>query len=180
MRSVHSHKLQKFTACRHIISETAEHGRGHHFAVLFFDAAHHHAEMLRFDNNTDTFGVDWLHEGFCNLAGKALLHLQSTGEAVDETGEFADAVHFVAGDIADVTLAEKGEKMVLAHAVDLDVAHDDHVVALFGEDCLFKDLVRVDVVALRKMIPCFFNPAWGIYESFALGIFADGSENVPN
>ena len=177
---MHPDEFEEFAPGGHVILETPEDGGGHHLAVLLFDPAHHHAEVLALDDHTHTLGVDGFHEGLGDLAGEALLDLEAPGEAIDEAGEFADPVDLVPGDVADMAFPEEGEHVVFAHAVDLYVADDDHVIAFFGEDCLPKNIMGIDAVALREVIPGFFDAAGGVDETLPGGVLADAGQDVGN
>ncbi len=55
--------------------EGALHGGCDHAAVLLFDAAHHHAEVMAFHDHANAFGVNLFLDIRCNLLGEALLQL---------------------------------------------------------------------------------------------------------
>ncbi len=52
--------------------------------MLLFDAAHHHAEMLGFEDDGYALRVDGVGDGFAYLTGEALLDLEAASEDVDE------------------------------------------------------------------------------------------------
>ena len=63
--------------------------------------------MAAFDDDTDAFCIGKRHDFLGDLGGEALLDLEAAGKAVGNAREFAEAQHFVFGDVADVTSAEK-------------------------------------------------------------------------
>ena len=136
--------------------------------------------MLRLDDHAYALGVDGSHEGGGDLLRQPLLHLEPTRVAVHQTGQLAHAVHLVPGDVPDVALAEEGEHVVLAHAVEFDVPHNDHMVALFLEDRAPQDRGGVLLVALHEIIVCLFHARRGLDEPFAVAVFADGGEDPSN
>jgi len=65
-----------------------------------------------------------------DLRGQLLLHLEAPRIALDHACELADADDLAIGQVADVGLADDRRHMVLAMALELDVAqHDQLVVA---------------------------------------------------
>jgi hypothetical protein len=50
-----------------VITKQPPQGAGDGFGVLLFHPAHHHTEMVRFDNDTDTGRVENIHQGIGNL-----------------------------------------------------------------------------------------------------------------
>src|SRR4029077_4647264 len=49
---------QKFVAGLLVVPERTQHGAGNRLAVLFFDAAHLHTQVARFDDYADAFRAD--------------------------------------------------------------------------------------------------------------------------
>src|SRR5580704_17485294 len=66
---------EEFVAGLLVFAEVAQHGARGRGGVLFFDAAHYHAEMAGFDDDADAGRVEFLLDGGCDLAGEALLNL---------------------------------------------------------------------------------------------------------
>src|SRR5208282_6795682 len=100
--------------------------------MLLLYSAHHHAEVASLDHYTDTLRLDRVLNSLGDLRGQALLNLQAAGKGFDEARDFAQADYFSVGDIGDVHLAEKGQKMMLAQAEHFNVFHDHHFVIV---DC---------------------------------------------
>ena len=71
-----------------------------------------------------------LLHGIGDLDGELLLHLGPAAVALDEAGDLREAGDpaVVAGDVGDVRLPAEGDEVVLAHALQRDVAHHDHLV----------------------------------------------------
>src|SRR5205807_9228410 len=72
-----AHEREKLVARLLIVTESAEHGASDGLSMLFFHAAHLHAEMAGFDNHADTLRGDFFLDGLRDLAGQALLNLQA-------------------------------------------------------------------------------------------------------
>src|SRR5713226_6546850 len=81
---------QKFVARLLIVTERTEHGAGDSLAMLFFHAAHLHAEMASFDNHADALRSDFFLDGLRDLAGHALLNLQAARKHVYHAGDLAE------------------------------------------------------------------------------------------
>ena len=84
--------------------------------------------MLAFDHHADPLRAGGIHHFAGDLRREPLLNLQAPRVDIDNPRELAQSEDFFLRDIADVAAPEKREHMVLAHAVHLDVARDDHVV----------------------------------------------------
>jgi hypothetical protein len=75
-----------------------------------------------------------------DLFGEPLLDLQAAREQIDQPRQLAHPHHTTVGNVADVATTEERQQVVLAKAVQLDVAGDHHVVRLLDEDRLLDDL----------------------------------------
>ena len=78
-----------------------------------------------------------------DLVGQALLQLQPPREDVDEARDLAEADHLAVRDVGDVALAEERQQVMLAHAVEVDVAHDHHLAIIDVEQRAIEHLVDV-------------------------------------
>ena len=94
---------------------------------------------MRFDSGDD-------------VVGQGLLVLQAAGEDFNHSGQLGDADHLFTGQIGDRGLAQERREVVLAVALDLDVAQDDHVViALHVLEGAAQLAARVGVIALEPL-----------------------------
>src|SRR5271168_1020643 len=98
--------------------------------MLLLDTAHHHAEVLRFENHGDALRMNGVGDGVTDLRGEALLHLESAGEDVYEAGDLAESNDLPVRDVGDVGFAKEGKQVMLAHGEELDVLDDDHLVVV--------------------------------------------------
>lgn len=69
--------------------KTSQHRAGNCLPMLFFHAAHLHAQMARLDDNSNTVWADFFLNGVRNLAGHTLLNLQAPRKNVHEARNFA-------------------------------------------------------------------------------------------
>src|SRR6266404_7161680 len=141
---------QKLLAGRRRFAKRSQHGRGNHHRVLLFDPAHHHAQVARFDHHAHALGVDRLHDFLGYLLGEALLKLQPSRVHVHHPRQLGHAEYPAARYIADVAPPEKGEHVVFAKAVHLDVLHDHHTVRFLREHGAVDEPLHVDAVAGGK------------------------------
>src|SRR5579884_2526769 len=89
---------------------------------------HGHAEVLGLDDDEHAPGLEPFDEGVGDLGGQPLLDLGPAGEPLDQPGQLGqpgDAA-VVVRDVGDVGLADERHQVVLAHAVEGDVADHDH------------------------------------------------------
>ena len=92
-----ANERQKLVPSLELALECAKHGAGNSERGLLFNAAHHHAEVLGLEDDTDTQGVNCALNGFGDLASETLLHLEATGEDIDEACHLAEADDFALG-----------------------------------------------------------------------------------
>src|SRR5215469_13722684 len=79
-----SDQREEFLARLRVLTKDAKHGRGDCCRMLFLDPSHHHAEMARFDHDTNALGLDGVLDGFGNFGGQALLHLETPRKDLDQ------------------------------------------------------------------------------------------------
>ena len=101
--------------------------------VLLFDASHHHAEMSRLDDDAHSVRIELRFQSFRDLHGESLLDLQPSRKDIHDARNLAEADHFLIRQIAHMDLAEEREQVMFAHAEEVDVLHDDHLVVLDRE-----------------------------------------------
>src|SRR5207247_3834579 len=67
---------------RVVLERSADRARDR-LRVLFFDAAHHHAEVIRFDDDADARGLKHFVQGTGDLFRETLLHLEPARKDID-------------------------------------------------------------------------------------------------
>ena len=72
-----------------------------------------------------------------------------------------------------MNLAEKRQHVVLAHAEELDVLHDHHLVVFHFVDGAVDDLADIRAVAARQKTQRLFDALGRAHQAFALGVFAE-------
>lgn len=140
-------EVVEFSACGRIRSKASKYGRGGHYRILFFHAPHHHAHVTTLHDNTDAIGLNGVLYGLGNLLCEAFLDLESPREAIGNTRKLADSEHLVVGDVTDMAFPEEGQHVVFAEAVDLYVAHDNHVMATGLENCAIHDRTHILMIS---------------------------------
>jgi hypothetical protein len=126
------------------------------------------------------FGLGLVQHGLGHLLGQPLLDLQAAREAVHDARDLADAEHLVFGDVAHVAAPVERQQMVLAEAVDLDVAHDDHVVEVRLEHRAVEHLPRRLPVAAGQKRQGLGHPFRRDLQPFALGVLAEFDQQLPH
>lgn len=145
--------------------------------VLFLDAAHLHAEVLGVADCDDALGAGRAHNLVANLGCQTLLHLQTTGEDIDDAGHLTKTDNLAVRYVTDGNATEKREYVMLAHRIELDVLDNHHLRAVMGEESLLHKLRRVDAIPLRKIIQSLGSADRRFDKAFALGIFAEQGNN---
>src|SRR5436190_15278449 len=75
--------------------------------VLLFDAAHHHAQVVRLDDDANTLRLEDVVDRARDLLGEPLLDLEPTREHLDESRQLAQPHNLSRGDIGDMSTAIK-------------------------------------------------------------------------
>ena len=85
-----------------------------------------------------------------DLVGHPFLQLQPAREDIDQARNLAEPDHAAVRDVGDVALAEERQQVVLAHAVEVDVADDHHLAIIDAEQRAVQHVVDVGRVAARE------------------------------
>jgi len=107
-----------------------------------------------------------------------LLHLQATGEHLHDARDLAQADDLALGNVGHVHLPQEGQQVMLAQAVEVNVAHDDHLIVLDIEDGVVDEPHGVHVVAGGEFGVSTRDAGRRVEQPFALHVLADGREDV--
>jgi len=75
LRFLPANQFQEFSTRLRFIMQFTEHNAGSDIGILFFDAAHLHAKMARFNDDAHTFWFECFIEGISDLLSQAFLNL---------------------------------------------------------------------------------------------------------
>jgi hypothetical protein len=114
---------------------------------LLLDAAHHHAQVHGLDHHAHAGRPQHVADGAGHLLGEPLLHLQPPREHLDDARQLGEPHDAAVRDVGDVHLPDEGEHVVLAHRVEVDVAHEHHVLVLLLEHGVAHHVAHVHVLA---------------------------------
>src|SRR5690606_10401175 len=78
--AIHRYKPQELLARADIIQEHALHRARYRLRVLLLDTTHHHAQVIRFDDDADTLRLQLFGQRFGDLRRQPLLHLETARE----------------------------------------------------------------------------------------------------
>ena len=78
--------------------------------------------------------MECLLDALANLLRKALLHLQTVRENVNNTGYLAESGDVSVGDVSHVCLAIERQHVMLAKREEVDVLHHHHLIVVFLEE----------------------------------------------
>src|SRR5215472_13327877 len=161
------------------IAEDAAHGRGDRLGSRFAHPPHRHAQVLGLDHHDDAARLEGAHQRIGDLAGHALLHLRTPGVYVDEPGQLGKAgdLTLFVRDISDMGGADEWDQMVLAGAVNLDIAHQHHLVVISVEYGA-EDFLRMLPHSGKLFGIGAGDPAGSAAEPVAVGILADRDEDL--
>ena len=120
-----------------------------------------------------------MHEQVGDLFGHPFLHLRAVRQGLHHAGQFAQAQHAAVRQVADVGVAHEREEVVLADAVEGDVADEHDLVIFFGE-CLAEMHLRVSVQPAEHLGIHAGHAGRRFQQALAIGIFAHRQQNLAN
>lgn len=123
-------ELKKFFASLQLGPKHSQHGTGDSHCILFFHAAHHHAQMAGLHDDGHTMRLEFGLQRVCNLHGQSLLHLQSAAKGIHQPRDLAQSDHFFVRHVSNMASSKKREQMVFAHTKEVDILHNHHLVIL--------------------------------------------------
>ena len=95
-------------------------------------AARRHALVLGLDQHGHAARAQRRLDGIGDLGRHGLLRLQALGEDLHHAGDLGDADDAAVGQVGDVRHAQERRHVVLAVALDADVAQHDEIVVAAG------------------------------------------------
>ena len=134
--------------------------------------------MLGLQHHDDAGRVQRFHKRIGNLPSQALLHLGAFGEAVHQPRQLRDAADapVLAGHIGHVRLPEKRCQMVLAHAVERNVAHQHDFLMPLIEGHI-EMTRRIFLQAAEHFLVHAGHARRRVQQPLALGVFPDTFQN---
>src|SRR5271165_6026606 len=88
--------------------ELSQHRAGYRARVLLLNSAHHHTQVLGFQNHADAKRFELLQQALSDLLGQAFLNLQATSKYINYSRYLTEANHLVSCEIPYVRLSEEG------------------------------------------------------------------------
>mmetsp|Transcript_1386 Transcript_1386/g.3030 ORF Transcript_1386/g.3030 Transcript_1386/m.3030 type:complete len:228 (-) Transcript_1386:134-817(-) len=164
------HQVQELVAGAGIAFEVSEHARCHCGAVGLLNTPHSHAQVHTLNHDSDTMRVERFLQRGCNLLGQALLHLKPPRKELRHTHELGQTDHLAPREVGDVCSPVERDKMMLAHAEELDVAKHDHLVRVLCEYRLVEHRVQILLVPLGEEAHCLDIPGGCLDEALARGV----------
>ena len=148
--------------------------------VLLLHAAHHHAEMAGLTDHPTPMGSStfWMVSAISWVSRSWTCSRRANMSTM--RGILLSPITLSRGQIGDVHLAEERQQVVLAHAEELDVLHDHHLVVLHVEQSPVDDLVDVHRVAAGEELQRPLGAQRRAHQAFALGIFTQLAEDFPH
>src|SRR5581483_1774017 len=144
--------------------------------MLFFDAAHHHAEVARFADDADADRVDNLLDGLRYLLRQPLLNLQPPREDIHDPGNLAEPHHLILGQVGHVHLPVERQQVVFAKTEELDVLDHYHLVILHVVEGPVEDLLQIHAIPAGEELHRLVDAGGGPQQTIAVRIFAQLGE----
>src|SRR6478672_6735737 len=124
--SVESVRHRKKFGPRHgAVAKLTSQSAGDRSRVLFLNTAHHHAKVIGLDDHSNSRRLEHSAKPLGYLLSQPLLDLETPRIDVHYPRDLRKSDDLAIRDIGNVGLPEKRQHVVLAHRVELDVAHHD-------------------------------------------------------
>jgi hypothetical protein len=151
----------------------------HHNAGLAC-AARRKAEVFGADQHANAGWREGVVQCIGDLRGEALLHLQSSRKGINKAWDLREANDATARHVTDGGDTREREEVVFTEGVEWDSLNHDEVSSRCAHR-LFEDgaenFVWVARVATGELEHGASNAAWGINETIARWVLADGTQN---
>ena len=136
--------------------------------------------MDRLDDDADPRGLEDPVDRVRDLLGQPFLNLKPPGVHLHDPRQLRQADDAAVGNVRDVRATKEWKQMVLAQAVQLDVAHHDHVLMLFVEERIADDIFHSLAIATRQPAQGLGDAERRLDDSLTIGILAEELELSPN
>ena len=93
-----------------------------------------------------------LIEKLRNLLGHALLNLQTPGEHLHDARALAQANQLAIGDVSHMQAPHKGQMVMLAQAIVINITHDGHFTVSYIKDRIIDQPVRVHSISGDQLL----------------------------
>ncbi len=117
-------------------------------------------------------------DGVGDFPRKVLLDLQAPGEHVDDARQLRQAKDLAGRNIGHMGLADKGQQVMLAQRIQLDVLEDHHLVVVGSEQRTVDDFLQVLLVPMTQILHGLGSALWRVEQTFALGVFTQALEDL--
>lgn len=171
-------QFQEFLSRLRLTAERSQHGAGDGHGVLFFHSPHHHAKMSGFDDDADAMCIQLRAQRFRNLHRQPFLNLQASGEHIDDPRDLTEADHLLVRQVPDMDSTKKRQQMVFAHAEEIDVFDDDHLVIFDRKERTVQEMVDITLIPLRHKGQGFGYSLGSLEEAIPTGLFTKGQEHL--
>lgn len=135
--------------------------------VLLLYPSHLHTHMLRFDDNHDSERIECALDAFLDLGRETLLYLKPACKDVYDAWELAQACDILIGNVCDMCLSEKGQDVMFAHRIEVNVLDDNHLFVVFSEHRRAKHRSRILSITLSEEPHGLSHPLGGLDKSLS-------------
>src|SRR5262245_14662014 len=172
-RSALAHQAHESDLLGRIVAErTDELGRDRGRAELL-DPAQRHAHVLGLDHHGNAARIEDLLDRGRDLRGHVLLGLQASRIDVDEARELGEPDHAIDRLVGDMRLAHEWHHVMLALAIEGDVAHQHEVVVSADlVEGAVEHLGRALAIAAVELLIGIDDALGGLDQALACGVIA--------
>jgi hypothetical protein len=161
-------------------AQRSAHRLGGHDDARLACAARGEAEVFGADQHANACWREGVVQCVGDLRSEALLYLQSSRKRVNEARDLREANDATARHVANGGDAREREEVVFAEGVERDPLNNDEIPSGSTRWLLkdgAKNFVWVARVATGELKHGASNAAWGINETIARWVLADGTQN---
>ncbi len=119
--------------------------------MLLFNAAHHNAEVPCLTDHRHAARLNQPLNHFRHLLRQSLLNLQAAREGVYQPWNLTESYDLLIRQVSHMHFAEKRQHVVLAHAEELNIPHNDNFVVVHPEQSAIHYFFRASRVTARQV-----------------------------
>ena len=116
-------------------------------------------------------------DAVADLDGQALLDLEAASVGLDYARDLAQAGDLAVGNVGDVGLADEGQQVMLAGAVEFYILDQDHLLVFLVKHRGADDLHPVFRISFGQVLQGLGDTLGRLEEAFARFVFAEKAED---
>ena len=136
--------------------------------------------VLSFDDDSYPKWFDLLFNGLGDLGCQAFLYLEPAAVHFDQSGDLTYPDNFLVGKIAHMAFTEKRKQVMLAHAEEIYIGDNHHLIILNIEQCIVQQFIGILRISFGKKPQRLFDATRRPSQSLSVRIFTKILQNLSN